>query len=370
MLKRSLVLAACALLFVPVGTAIGGKGGKPPPAPDPVDTGTIYAEQGKKLMMMDTDGTDRTDTGLTWGCTPSRVPHDGKRWYLELQEVGTETYPSGYARHELFAVTEEGDAVQLTDDPDIEPNYLYGWIYGGGDRHQSKWAARGDVVDGKVSYLAIRWEDGEVAEHGVYVFDVDPDDLSSHDPVTYGAGGEFLPFHVGIKSNYPAMWAWYDWSPDGESIVYRYNAPEVSDLLVTHADNDWEVELIAEGLNLVYTGVSWSPDGSRIAFCASRQVTTYLGTVSDIHTVEPDGANETVVMSEGDLVQYGMPRWSPSGDYLICTRTKHPRKRPKGGSWTPDSVDVFRAEADGSGAVNLTADTSTFTRAVAWVDDE
>ncbi len=97
--------------------------------------------------------------------------------------LGNREYDSGNPRHGLFAVTAEGNAVQLTNDSDIEPNNLDSWIYGGGVLHGMQWAACDGVANGKVSYLAVRWESEAIAEYGIYVLELDPDNLASHTAV-------------------------------------------------------------------------------------------------------------------------------------------------------------------------------------------
>ncbi len=63
--------------------------------------------------------------------------------------LGNKEYDSGNPRHGLFAVTAEGNAVQLTNDSDIEPNNLDSWIYGGGVLHGMQWAACDGVANGR-----------------------------------------------------------------------------------------------------------------------------------------------------------------------------------------------------------------------------
>ncbi len=171
------------------------------------------------------------------------------------------------------------------------------------------------------------------------------------------------------------MWWQYDWSPDGESIVFEYiTSGAASGLLVAHAEYDWSAELLTEsgyGSRLGYLRFpSWSPDGGLIAFEVAQEVASYPDIVWDIHTIEPDGANETLILQAGDREWLGMPKWSPSGEYLVYYKLTYPRKAPKGGGLgIPDDSDVYRAAADGTGAVNLTGDTDKRLVPVAWVTD-
>jgi TolB protein len=69
-------------------------------------------------------------------------------------------------------------------------------------------------------------------------------------------------------------------------------------------------------------GVSWSPDGSRIAFAAVRgQATAENKGRSDIYSIRPDGGDLRRVTTVGDA---DAPLWSPSGKQVVFTRSTVP----------------------------------------------
>ncbi len=271
--------------------------------------------------------------------------------------------------------------MQLTDDPDIEPIPLYQWIYGNQNQVGMQWATDDDVVDGKVSFLATRRENDVIVEHGIYVVSLDPADLCSdspHVPAAHGDGASFLDVALEYKENTTThlaiMWVSYDWSPDGESLVYAYVHLGVpSGLMVAHAADGWVGDLLTDSDSSAsgyLPSPRWSPDGALIAFESGRPVADYPYQVFDIRTIEPDGSDEGVLLQAGDGDWLGCPRWSPSGDYLVYNRQAWPRKAPKGGGLgVPDSIDVYRAEADGSNAVDLTGSVSDKMLGVDWLPE-
>jgi Tol biopolymer transport system component len=246
-----------------------------------------------------------------------------------------------------------------------------GWTYGW-ERHGIQWATSGGVTDGKVSLLAMRWANGAIVEYGIYVFEVDPDHLSSHSAVACGEGASFLPLGVTLQKPQSMFWQ-YDWSPDGGSVVFEYfDEGSSSGLLVATLQSNWNsVVLTDSGSDRGYIRYpAWSPDGTRIAFKRDRTVSNYLGFVWDICTIKPNGTDETRIVAAGDLEWLGNPKWSPSSTHLVYLKTTWPRKAPKGGGMPyAEANDVYRAAADGTGAVNLTGDTDQYTLPVAWLAD-
>jgi hypothetical protein len=342
----------CVLLVVLAGLAIAKGGKKPKPPPDPVDTGVIYFNQDQVLREMDPDGTNKADVGVAG--VPSEALHGSERWFLQLQAVAGESYPGGNPRQELYAVSESGTSVQLTSDATIEPNRPADSMAG------VKWATDQEVVDGKVSFKALRWSGGEVVDWGVYVVPVDPDALTSHTPAAHGSGGSFLPIETSLRSD-ADNGEWinvdYDWSPDGDAIVYRDNpqGSPASGLLIATAATNWDSsQLTTDG-----SAPNWSPDGTLIAFMAN----------GDILTIQPNGNGRTTILSSttsrsGSRVTVHAPRWSPSGSHVIYLRLRWPK-----GSSIPSDGDVYRATSAGGDQTNLTGDTDDYCTPVRWRDE-
>jgi hypothetical protein len=346
LLRRNLLCGVGAVLLCSVlalakgkpGGKPGGGGGDPPPA------GTIFFSLWTSPHTMDTDGSNKTalPAGIAadgrhgpylW---PSHDLHDGHRWFVDVRAVSG-TYPDGRARHELFAVRDDGLAVaQLTDqadldpgDPDSTPGSSVLWTPG----------------DGHVSFIARRWASGSVVEAGIYVAEID-----------YDAAGEVVGLVaqpsdplveatlITVGSNVVGDIGGHDWSPDGTQIVHNTAlagggvAGELTVVDLGTGDATTFATSDAGGSPV------WSPDGSTIAF----------GGGYDIWTISPDGTAETRILRRKggrNPVSYAGPHWSPTGSHLIL--------QGWGDILGGGRQDVYRAAADGSGKTNLTAEIDT-----------
>ena len=117
-----------------------------------------------------------------------------------------------------------------------------------------------------------------------------------------------------------------DWHPDGELLVFS----AFGDIATIHADGTAETLLTTD--EAWDAGPKWSPDGTQIVFQSTR------GGGSHLYVMDADGSNITALTTEGEQER---PDWSPDG-LQIAYR-----------SWT-DNAEIEKANADGSGAVNLT----------------
>ena len=239
-----------------------------------------------------------------------------------------EIYVRKTQRSELFAVREDGQIeVQLTDDPNVQL-----WSPNGYPRPSLRWATHDGVVDGKVSYLAQRWgPDGAVVEgsEGLYEAEVDwatltPDTTPTKLPVSVPMGP-------------------YDWSPDGNWIVYSAGGIRVADAYV-EGPND----LLCGGY-----GARWSPVLDDVG---STLIAFQIGSwgYAELRTISPDGSSETTIVTVGSNRTIWSGNgifWSPEGTHLIYTLIQS-----KGciACQYNDSYDVYRVGADGSDPTNLT----------------
>lgn len=347
--RGGFTLAAVALLVLAANPASAKKPPKPPP--DPVDSGVVYIKLDGDLYTMEPDGDDKTSVGISG--KPSAVPHGGERWFLQVQEIDGEQYPSGDPRHEVFAVTASGKSVQVTDDESVEP--LMPW---GEDGYlKLRWATDNQTADGKISYVGRRWtETGAVEDVGLYVATIDLGDWSNHTPQSpsYLA----VDTHVfddpdyGEFANIPL-----NWSPDGTQLVYhKAGGPQVgwTGLVRVDADGTNKVQLTYAPSH----DHSWSPKGDRIMAVIDGDIITLKTDGTDLATVIEDPAD-----SRRTEETVSVPCWSPNATHIVYIRgTLNLRK-------LTFQSDIYRAKLDGSGATNLTADTNAAVGIAGWLVD-
>jgi Tol biopolymer transport system component len=147
-----------------------------------------------------------------------------------------------------------------------------------------------------------------------------------------GSGGLFVANADGsrqhrISRNYAIDPAW---SPDGSRIAYISSA-RVGHVIVVNADGTGFRRRLTNDIYGDYS-VSWSPDGRRLAFLRARRGATF--------TISADGTGLR------RLVAGSQVDWSPDGSKIAYAA------RARTGS---SDSDVWVANADGSGAHNLTA---------------
>jgi Tol biopolymer transport system component len=125
-------------------------------------------------------------------------------------------------------------------------------------------------------------------------------------PQEIETGGEEPAF------SYPA------WSPAGDRVfyfgVFRDGADDGPGLAWTNADGTGDGFLVGDRiLDQVEggtAGLSWSPDGTRVAFAGTSEAGH-----SAVYVVDADGTNLTEVVGSDDAT-YAWPTWSPDGSRL------------------------------------------------------
>lgn len=358
-----------ALVLLTAGVVSAKKPVKPPPTP--ADDGTIYFNLAGDLHGVAADGSGWTDLPDGVAGVPSAAPHscattgDDERWFIDLQPYGTEVYQNDVPRHELFAVSESGVVRRLTDAADIAPDHL-GPTYGSAGTQFVNWIPYPQWVDGdtRVAYTAKRWVAGQTlaAEWGIYVLDVDPENLASHTPVR----------PVRIPVDVPLCTASDDdptggrvnvlhrWAPDGESFAYlsRLLGGGLGQGPLMRADHDvatdtWTTTELAEDTGLH----CWAPMVDRL-----------LVTQGGLATMDPyDPTDVTNLPITGSVkknltVEIWQACWSPSGTHIAYqVRTV---------TWKgSETHNVYVAATDGSGATNLTESSDVIAWLIGWGGD-
>jgi hypothetical protein len=368
MYRRTTMLGVlCMALILVAGTAIAKKPPKPPP--DPVDTGVIYYQSYQTpngLYAMDPDGDNKTLVSTSVSGEPSRLLHwcptheQNERFFLRVQPFGTGTYPNQVARHELFAVCEQGEEFRLTNAPLLEPDHTV--VAEEGDQPLI-WHPRPQWFDGdtQVSYTATLWnDDDEIVEWGFYTLEIDADNLDEHT----AAEPEHIDVTV-VRKN-PTHWSGgrvnvsCSWSPDGTAFVYKKEAGTAG---FWRADYDeasgWDTEQI-----MTTGGIpKWSPVASRILFANDG------GFVS----MDPyDDEDQVFIAVEEPRRSYGLtytwPTWSPNGTHFLYEMIYYPTKKVT----NYPIRDIYRDKvAGGDEQTCLTDDLDSYVELSGWggVDD-
>jgi hypothetical protein len=354
--RRWRALAAAALGIVLAFAARDARAGKPPAEQPP--PGVVYfrsntPEGSRDLYSMLGDGSDKTlvfqeffdDVFNSYTC-PSQLPHGGARWFLKFIQIETETYPDGAPRTELFAVSDAGVFVQLTEDPTLEPVRSGQWAA------DVQWAV-GDTV---VSWLARRWGiDGggapTIAEMGIYYILLDAE--VSAGPTL--AAPEMVP--IESYPSHDGLWpddCGFGWSPDGASVAFAGQDPEMSGLFAADVVTGAVTRLSSSPA----MNPRWSPDGTRIAF--------WWWTVG-IETVFADGTGEATLVQNAltatSRTEHRLPFWSPDGSHLVYIQMKENRKTGHANS------TVFRIPSGGGAPVDLTGSTRDWVCPMGWAAD-
>jgi Tol biopolymer transport system component len=96
----------------------------------------------------------------------------------------------------------------------------------------------------------------------------------------------------------------------------------------------------------LFTGVSWSPDGERIAFAGVKgRQTDEHDEPTDIYSINADGSDTEQITDVGDA--YGA-LWSPDGKTIVYTRVS-------GGEGDPTRGSLWSVGSDGSGLGEIAA---------------
>ena len=138
------------------------------------------------------------------------------------------------------------------------------------------------------------------------------------------------------------------WSPDGRNLAYsemlKLDPPFDrfgSDIFAVNANGSNRVNLTVNPAPFNISA-SWSPDGKKIAYVASPKPFLWLPP-HNIHVMNADGTNPTMLTEEGRWVYEWNPTWSPDSRRIAFAKQ------------TPDGFkDIFSMNADGSDLRNLT----------------
>ncbi len=333
----SLTGLALGLMSQPISAGKPGGGGGS-------STGTIYFNYQGRTNTMNVNGTAKTALPAGVRGYPSRLLHGGKRWFLQAANTGTETYPDGTQRRELFAIPDDGStAVQLTNDLGLQMLH-YGWKWLPGE-------AAGSAV---ISGFARRWNaDGSVG------FQEESVGLYAAELLFDGSGNPMMPaespfFLVSAGVFYESGTPWtdiyggWDFSPDLSQVVTD-----------RHVNLEIRIITVASGISrTLYSGNSalptWSPDGSKIAFWLSSSALVY----GAIGTIFPDGGGYKTNVKALAGTSVSGPDWSPDSASLLYSKDTS-------GGWN-FIYDVYRVGANGGSQVNLTSDLSDSATAINW----
>lgn len=123
------------------------------------------------------------------------------------------------------------------------------------------------------------------------------------------------------------------WSPDGTKIAYVSYQTNSSEIYVMNADGTRRVRLTTNTFSEMQ--ITWSPDGSRIAFVSGRTGN------SEVFVMNADGSNP-INISNHSAFDFN-PAWSPDGQQLLFSSERN------------GNLDIYAANVDGTNLRQLTS---------------
>jgi hypothetical protein len=316
------LMAAVALLSLVAGGVVAQGRGKP--GITSVDTGIIYHGEGDdSYCYRSASGGPSTALPALTGkqvTEPSYAMHGGKRWFFSFRHI-TGVYPDNRTRQEVFAVSEAGEEVQLSNDANLQ---LMG---------SARWMRSANGTDVAATWVARRWDSGTVSTaSGIYSVGF-PSGLSA--ALQPQLPTLIIDFPLITDSEYGLVpdVGTFDWSPAMDKVVYDHSGDGISitEALVGPRTTWGPLVTATQGWP------RWSPDGSKIAFGMHQ-----------ILTMNPDGTDVNEIVPHHSLYQRpGMAddyRWSPNGTHLAYVRVYIPEP------WLIDraTANLYRIAADGS----------------------
>jgi Tol biopolymer transport system component len=201
-----------------------------------------------------------------------------------------------------------------------------------GNQSQPDWSPNGT----KLAFANSSTDDMGITQNAIWVMNADGTNATQ---LTFFQEGDF------IDSNYEA-----NWSPDGAKIAFTTLREGDLDIYIMNADGSNPNNLFVGGEPLVsfadfppYQGdeydPSWSPDGTKILYTASRATGTEIATVA----VEGASAETEVLLTTGLIGDYSEPEWSPDGQLIAYTLYYV-------------GPELFVMNADGSNQTQVTAE--------------
>ncbi len=128
------------------------------------------------------------------------------------------------------------------------------------------------------------------------------------------------------------------WSPDGKLIAFVYVKDNLEIISLINADGSGMRHLTPKSVKTIHP--NWSPDGAKLAYCTDDDLAPPRKNDSDIQVIDIATGHITTLIT-GGVNTY--PAWSPDGKRMAFRRMLGEM-----------NSEVFVANADGSGARNLT----------------
>jgi|AntRauTorcE11898_2_1112593.scaffolds.fasta_scaffold02536_1 Tol biopolymer transport system component len=126
------------------------------------------------------------------------------------------------------------------------------------------------------------------------------------------------------------------WSPDGSQLAFGSNRDGNDQVYVMNADGSKQVNISNKNFKEYISPDAWSPDGSKILIHSKRG----SGTDFEIYTLNPDGSGAIQITDNSTSENY--PAWSPDGTKVVFS------------SGRDGNNEIYVMNADGTGVIQLT----------------